>query len=108
GPRGKDRIMGTPLRPKAERGIGEVWVEDRHQHLMYRLLDEPVENRGNAKKAVPATGLGDFNPAHRRWLIPPRQKVFPNARPMRYQMLLQVANAHFVDARRSLVRHHPV
>lgn len=108
GPCGKDRIMGTPLRPKAERGIGEAWVEDRHQHLMYRLLDEPVENRGNAKKAFPAAGLGDFYPAHRRWLIPTRQQVFPDARPMRYEMLLQVANAHLVDARRSLVRHHAV
>ncbi|MGO6747885.1 hypothetical protein ACCS93_36575 [Rhizobium ruizarguesonis] len=39
------RIMGAPSRPEAVGGGGEVRVEDWHQHLMRRLLDEPVQYR---------------------------------------------------------------
>ena len=42
------RIERTPPWPKAIGGAGETWVEDRHQHLMHRLLDQPVQHRRDA------------------------------------------------------------
>lgn len=48
GPGGENRVMGTPPRPEAVGGDGEVRVEYRCQHLMHRLLDEPVQHGGDA------------------------------------------------------------
>lgn len=41
-PRGKHRIVRTAPRTEVVRGLGEACIEQRHQHLMYGLLDQPI------------------------------------------------------------------
>jgi hypothetical protein len=108
GPGGKDRVMGAPPRPKAVGRGREVRIEDRHQHLMHRLLDEPVQHRRDAQLPHPfAAGLGDFHPAHQRRSVTTCQQFFLDARPVLREVGLQLRDRHLVDTRRALVRHHP-
>lgn len=44
GPGGQNRVVGAPPRPEAVGRGREVRVENRHQHLMHRLLDQPIQS----------------------------------------------------------------
>ena len=104
----ENRLVGAPSGPEPVGGTREVRIENRHQHLMQRLLDQPIQNRWNAEKAHSlAAGLGYFYLAHRRRFVPTVQQVFLDGGPMFPQVRHQGLDWHVVHARRSLVRHHP-
>ena len=65
---------------------------------MQRLLDEAVQNRRNAQLPHTAAGLGYLYLPHRSRLIPPRQQVFFDARPMLPEVGEQGVHAHTVNS----------
>ena len=54
-----------PARPETVAVVGEGRVEHRLQHLEHRLLDEPVEHRGNAQLAHAPAGFRNLDAFHR-------------------------------------------
>src|SRR5713101_5145135 len=98
------RLMCRPSRTKAVAVGGEGRVESRLEHLQYRLLDEPVEHRGNAKFPHPAVWLRYLNASHRRRRIRAAQQLVPMCRPVRSQVIRQLVDGPAVDARTALVR----
>ena len=74
---------------------------------MQRLLDHPVQHRRDAERPHPATGLRDFHPSHRLWLVRAAEQLLPDARPVLAAVALECFDGHPVDARGTAVRHHP-
>jgi hypothetical protein len=74
---------------------------------MQRLLDETVQNRRYAQLPQTTTGLGYLYPAHRTRLIPPRQQILFDIRPMLPEVGQQSVHAHAVNACRSFVPFNP-
>ena len=105
-PRGQNRLMGAPPRPEAKGGAGEARIEQRHQHLMHRLLDKPVQHCRNPQQTLAAAGLGDIHPAHRRRPVAARQQVLFDTRPVRDEVSPQRFDRHPIGAGRALVGHH--
>ena len=66
---------------------------------MQRLLDQPIQNRGNAQSAYPAVWLGDFHLAHRR--------RHPDPWPVFLKPWFERGRLKAIDPRRSLIRHDP-
>ena len=58
-------MVGGPARPETVAVVGEGRVEHRLQHLEHRLLDEPVEHRGNAQLAHAPAGFRNLDAFHR-------------------------------------------
>ncbi len=87
------RALGT----KAPAMLAHVAVEDRAQHLMQGLLDQPVLHRGNAQPARPAAGLGNVHRAHRRRSVVAPKELLPDHRPVALEVGLGLDNAFAVD-----------
>jgi hypothetical protein len=55
------------------------------QNLQHRLLDETVQNGGDAKLPHSAVWFGNFHPFHRLRFVGSAQQLFPNGRPVLFQ-----------------------
>jgi hypothetical protein len=73
------------------------------QNLHYRLLDKPIQHRGDAKLSHPSVRFGDFHPSYRLRLIGPVQQLFPDGWPVLFQVSRKVMNGHAVHAGTPLV-----
>ena len=60
-----DRLMGIPARTEPEGTVQEVRLEDRLEHQQHRRLDDPVRDRRDTQRSLPAVRLGDIHALHR-------------------------------------------
>lgn len=75
---------------------------------MYRLLDQSIRQRRDAKCPDPALRLGDVHPAY--WLgheIPDQQARF-DLRPVLLQVGFEFGNANTIDSGTAFVLDHPL
>lgn len=93
---------------KAVAGVREFRLEDRREHLMQRLLDQPIRQRRNADCPHPALRLGDIHPAHCLRNVRPRQQFGLDRRPVLPEMILELGHANAIDTGRPFVPHHPL
>ena len=101
-------LMGTPAGPKPIGTRGESGIEQPNQLLMQRLLNEPVQHRGDTQHAHPAAGLGYFYLPHRLGLVASVQQFLLDARPFLDQVVFQLTHRHPIDAWGSLVADYPL
>ncbi len=64
------RIMGRPPGAKAEARIRKTRIKDRRQLLGSGLLDQSVQDRGDAERAGPARRFWNLHPTDRCRTVP--------------------------------------
>src|SRR5215469_13321140 len=101
------RLMSRPSRPEPVAVIRKRQVPTPLQNLQNRLLDEAIQHRRNAKLSHSSSiRLGDFHPPHRFRFVSPVQQLFPDGWPVLFQVILDSADGHPVNARATLVGLH--
>ena len=59
------RLVGGSPRPEAVAVLGERWVPPLLKNLQQGLLDQSIDDAGDAELSDPAIRLGDFDPLDR-------------------------------------------
>ncbi len=78
--------------------FGKYRVPLALQNLHHRLLNHSIQHRRDTKLSHPSVRLRDFYPLHRLRLIGPTQQLFPDCRPVLFQIFRQLLNSHPVHA----------
>src|SRR6516225_7321146 len=99
--------MSRPARPEPVAAIGECPVPPPLQNLEYRLLDESIQHRRNAQFSdTSPVRLGDFHPPHRLRFVSPVEQLFPDGRPVLFQVIRDSADGHPIHARTTFIGLH--
>src|SRR6201993_2773498 len=97
------RLVGGSPRSEAVAVLGECWVPALLENLQHGLLDQPVDDAGDAELSDPAIRLRDFDPLDRLRLVRSREQLRPDVWPVLTQVGLGALNGHPIDARATLV-----
>jgi hypothetical protein len=106
---GVERLVGVPPRTDPVGTVQEVRLEDRHDHQQQGRLHDPVANRGNSQRSLPAVGLRNVHSLHRlrpvalgtQLLAEFRQEALRTVRAIQ-----DVVTRHLVHARCSVALKH--
>jgi len=101
--RAGDRLMGRTAGAEAEAAVGERAIPARLQDLQDRLLDDAVENRGDAELADAAARLWYLDTANRLRPIGAGEQLALDGRPVCFQVRGEGVGGHAIDAGRALV-----
>src|SRR5215468_599256 len=96
-------LMGGTSWAEAVAVLGERRVPTLLQNLQHGLLDQSVDDTGDAEFPDPAVRFGYLDPFDRLWLVGPRQQLGSYVWPMLTQEALGVVDGHPINARSSLV-----
>ncbi|CAN5434694.1 hypothetical protein BH20ACI3_BH20ACI3_18820 [soil metagenome] len=91
-------LMRRPPGTKPVAVIGKRPVPSALQDLHYRLLDEAVQHRRDAKLPHPTVRLWYFYALHRLRFVSPAQQLFSDGWPMLFQIAWQLLDGHPVNA----------
>src|SRR5262249_16184838 len=76
------RLVGGSPRPEAIAVLGERWVPPLLENLQQGLLDQSMDDAGDAELSDPAIRLGDFDPLDRLRLVGSREQLRPDVWPV--------------------------
>jgi hypothetical protein len=100
------RLMRRTLRPEAVAVLGERRVPSLLQNLQQRLLDQSIDDTGDAEFSDTAVGFRYLYPPD--WLRPvgSAEQLRPDIWPMLTQVTLGIFDGHPIDARSAFVASH--
>lgn len=96
-------LMRRTVGAKSVAAVVEVGFPLRRDHLGNGLLDETIEHRRDAERALRPVRLRYFHAPDRLRAVRPRHQLRANLRPVLFQVLRQFIDRHAVDARCALV-----
>src|SRR3954453_15620912 len=95
--------MGRATGPKTVAVLRERRVPAVLQDLQNRLLNQSIQQGGNAELAHPAVRFGDFDSPHRLRPVSPVEQLFPDGWPVLPQVVLGRVDGPAIDAGAPLV-----
>ncbi len=99
-------VVRSSPRAKAVAVLREGWVEPRLQYLQYGLLDQTVQDRGDAQFALPTAPLGNRCPSDGLGLVGARQQLLAHALPVLPQPPRQLLDRPAVDSGTAPIAFH--
>ena len=96
-------LMGRATRSEPVAVLRERRVPAPLQDLQNRLLDQAIDNTGDAELSDPAVRFGDFDSPHRLRLVGPVEQLFPNGWPVLTQVVPGLVDGPAIDAGTPLV-----
>ena len=101
-------IGGRPPRTEPEAAGQEVSLEHRLEDELDCLLAHPVAHGRDAQRPLPAVGLGDLHPTHKRRPVDPRSEVTGKlAEHPLDPVALHRLQGHTIDPGGATIRSHP-
>jgi predicted GNAT family acetyltransferase len=97
------RLVGAALGPKAVAVGVKVGLPLALYDLGQRLLDEPVDHRGDAQESGASVGFGDLHSSHGLGAVTALDQLCADGGPVRFQVFAQLLDGHAVNAGRALV-----
>ncbi|MCK1571751.1 hypothetical protein IVB09_08730 [Bradyrhizobium sp. 174] len=96
-------LVGGPPWPKSETVLRKRRIPSLLENLQHGLLNQAVDNTGDAEFPDPAVRFRDFDPFDRLRLIVSVEQLRPDVWPMLTQERLRVVDGHPINARASFV-----
>src|SRR3954471_2306451 len=96
-------LVGRAPWSEAVAVLGERWIPALLENLQQGLLDQPVDDAGDAELSDPALRLGDFDPSDRLRLVGSREQLRPDVWPVLTQVGPGVLDGHPINAGATLV-----
>src|SRR6516164_5594457 len=96
-------LVGGPPRPKSETVLRKRRIPSLLENLQHGLLNQAVDDTGDAEFSDPAIRLRDFYPLNRLRPIVSVKQLRPNVWPVLTQESLRVVDGHPINARASFV-----
>ena len=97
------RLMGRAPRAEPVAVFGKRRVPLRLKNLQHGLLDQSVDDTGDAEFPDPAVRLGYLDPLDRLGLVGSVEQLRPNAWPVLTQVVRGLVDGHPIDAGTALV-----
>jgi hypothetical protein len=96
-------LVRRPSRPESVAVLGERRIPLFLKNLQHGLLNQAVDDTGNAEPSDPPIRFRNFHPLNRPWLIVSVEQLEPNCWPVLTQECLGDVDGHPIDTRTSLV-----
>ena len=96
-------LVGGPPWPKSETVLRKRRIPSLLENLQHGLLNQAVDDTGDAEFPDPAIRLRDFDPLNRLRPIAPVEQLRPNVWPVLTQESLRVVDGHPINAGASFV-----
>lgn len=102
----RDRRVTAPPWPEAMAALVECRLVVRAEHLVHRLLYEPVDHVRDAKAALPTSCFRDPHPADQAGSVAPFQQLAPQRRQHDVEVRAHLGDALPIRSRGAVVLRH--
>jgi hypothetical protein len=103
-----DRPMGAAAKTKSIARFGKPRVEQWTEHLVERLLDQPIDHGRNTQLPYSSIALRYLYPTHCPWLVLPVKQLLFDSGPLYLEVGAKFTHRHLIYSRSPLIPFHPM